>query len=342
MLRTLAKAALQSVPPRTFGALSGLTVFYMHGLVKTHADARVQRLHLTVDEFRDTIRALKTFVRFVGVEEALHLLNEGTARAPLAVLTSDDGYLDNHDLLAPVAAELGVPWALFVSTHHIETGARFPTYLTRCFAHYAPAGAYELPGLHSPVTLGNETSRATASETLGKAIYRLPQEGVRALIAAVVAATGPERQNQLDEKFASDKPMTWAHVKRLADAGVEIGAHAHEHAILHRGQSRAELARQIKTSKAEVERHVGRCRYFAYPVGGVNQIGPQAHDLVREAGFDAAFSTINGTLPASHDAFLHPRVMLNRDAKANASMFPFVSLRFDRVLPAAQAAVKAL
>lgn len=342
MLRALAKTALQTIPARTFGMLSGLTVFYMHGLVETHADPRVQRLHLTVDEFRRSIRALQTWVRFVSLAEALEILKAGRARGPLAVLTSDDGYLDNYELLAPVAAELGVPWTLFVSTHHIDTGVRFPTYLTRCFAYYANPGSYSLPGLDGPIFISaNEASRDAASHTLGQAIYRLPQERVRTLVNAVVEAIGMERQAALDMKFTSDKPMNWGQVKALSDAGVEIGAHCHEHAILHRGQSGGEVARQVAISKQFVEEKLGRCRYFAFPVGGVNQIGPDAAAAVRDAGFEAAFTTINGTLPASRDAFLHPRVMLHRDAHANEGMFPFVGLRFDRALPAAQAAVKA-
>lgn len=341
MLRALVKSVLQKVPARTFKALSGLTVFYMHGLVEKHADPRVQRLHLTVAEFRTTMNALKSWVRFVSIEEALHLLQEGRAHGPLAVLTSDDGYIDNHDLLAPVAAELGIPWALFVSTHHIETGARFPTYLTRCFAYHAAQGRYAFPGVDKPIVIAaNGASRSAASDALGQAIYALPQDGVRSLIDAVVRATGPERQAELDELFLSDKPMTWAHVKRLSDAGVEIGAHCNEHAILHRGQTAGEVLRQVTISKQAVTEHVGRCRYFAFPVGGANQIGPDSAAAVREAGFEAAFTTINGTLGASRDPFLHPRVMLHADPHDNESMFPFVGLRFDRALPRAQAAVK--
>lgn len=335
MLRALAKSALLSLPPRAFAPLAGATVFYMHGLVERHDDPRVQRLHLTVQEFRDTIRALKSFVRFVSIEEALHLAKECKARAPLAVLTSDDGYVDNHDLLAPIAHELAVPWALFVSTRHIETGERFPTYLTRCFAYHAPAGAHTLASLK--LTLGDdEASRRTVAEALSRAIYVLPQAEVRALLAAVVEATGRERQAELDARFTSDKPMTLAQVRALAEAGVEIGAHAHDHAILHAHQPKDEVRAQIQTSKNEVETHIGRCRYFAYPVGGVQQIGPEAVRAVRAAGFAAAFSTVNGTLPASRDPFLLPRVMLHRDARGNASLYPFVALRHDGALAAAQ------
>jgi peptidoglycan/xylan/chitin deacetylase (PgdA/CDA1 family) len=343
MLRAFAKSALQKIPASTFGSLSGLTVFYMHGLVETHADPRVQRLHMTVAEFRATMRGLKTWVRFVSLDEALYLLKEGRARGPLAVLTSDDGYLDNHDLLAPIAEELGIPWALFVSTHHIETGTRFPTYFTRCFAYHAPQGVYNFPGIDKPISIGaNSASRAAASAALGQAVYALPQDGVRTLIDAVVKATGRDRQADLDELFQSDKPMTWAHVKRLADAGVEIGAHCNEHAILHRGQTTGEILRQVTISKQAVTEKIGRCRYFAFPVGGVDQIGPEGATAVREAGFDAAFTTIKGTLPASRDPFLHPRVMLHRDAQGNVVTFPFVGWRFNRQLRRAQTAVKAL
>lgn len=343
MLASIAKSVLMKIPARNFRALAGLTIFYMHGLVRSHADARVQRLHLTIDEFTETMRALKAWVRFVSIEEALQLAAQGKTGKPLAVLTSDDGYVDNHDILMPLTAELGIPLALFVSTHHIETGARFPTYLTRCFAYYADEGTYTLPGVDTPITIArDQASRVAASDKLGAAIYRLAQAQVRDLLAAVVKATGPGRQAELDAKFTSDQPMTWRHVKAMHDAGVEIGAHAHEHAILHRHQPLAEVEHQIARSKKLIEQHLGACRYFAYPVGGVNNIGPGATRAVGAAGFAAAFSTIRGTLGASRDPFLHPRVMLHRDARADETMFPFTGLRYDRALPARQASVRAI
>ncbi len=342
MLLSLAKSALRTIPARNFRSLAGLTVFYMHGLVRKHADERVQRLHLTVDEFRATMTALREWVRFVSIEEGLTLLATGAARAPLAVLTSDDGYIDNHDVLMPLTREMGIPLAVFVSTHHIDTGARFPTYLTRCFAYHAPAGAYPLPGLDEPLVIAEDDgARTAASNALGAAVYRLPQEGVRDLCAALVEAIGADRQAELDAAYVSDQPMTWTQVKAMSDAGVEIGAHAHEHAILHRKQARAEIEHQVLTSKTMIEERVGRCRYFAFPVGNIAHIGPDAVDVVGKAGFDAAFSTINGTLAASEDRFLYPRVMLHRDSRVDEFNFPFTALRHDRALPARQAQVKA-
>lgn len=340
MFASLAKSVLYKIPPRNFSALAGLTVLYMHGLVRTHADARVQRLHITVDEFRATMTALKSWVSFVSIEEGLSLLAMGATRKPVAVLTCDDGYVDNLELLLPVTRELGIPLAVFVSTNHIETGARFPTYLTRCFAYHAPVGTYRLPGLAAPLAIvDDEASRVAAASALGDAVYRSTQDGVRALCAALVEAMGAARQAELDARFASDQPMTWAQVKALHDAGVEIGAHAHDHAILHRGQPKAEIDHQVMTSKTTIEDKLGRCRYFAFPVGNVAHIGPVALEAVRNAGFDAAFSTINGTLGASKDDFVHPRVMLHRASKADAFNFAFVGLRHDRALAAKQAEI---
>lgn len=335
------KSIIQRIPPRSFALLANLTAFYMHGLVRRHEDERVQRLHITIDEFRATITALKAWVTFVSIEEALRLAQMGATRKPVAVLTSDDGYVDNYELLTPIARELGVPLAVFVSTHHIETGTRFPTYATRCFAYYAPSGSYALPGLDAALVINDDASRAAASKALGEAIYRADQEGVRKLCAALVEAMGRDRQAELDAKFHSDKPMSWAQVKAMHDAGVEIGAHAHEHAILHRGQPKAEVEHQVLTSKTMIEDRVGRCRYFAFPVGNVSHIGPDALNAVQNAGFDAAFSTINGTLGASRNAHLLPRVMLHRNSRADAFNFPFVSLRYDRTLAAKQAQIGA-
>jgi peptidoglycan/xylan/chitin deacetylase (PgdA/CDA1 family) len=341
MLLSLAKSVLYRIPPRNFRTLAGLTVLYMHGLVRKHEDERVQRLHLTVDEFRATILGLKDWVSFVSVEEALRLHQMGETNKPVAVLTSDDGYVDNHDLLMPIAREMGVPLAVFVSTRHIDTGTRFPTYLTRCFAYYAPLGQYVLPGLDAPLAIADdEGSRNAASSTLSAAVYRNEQAGVRELCDALIETIGADRQAELDAKFHSDQPMTWAHVKAMHDAGVEIGAHAHDHAILHRGQPKAEIDHQVLTSKTMIEDRVGRCRYFAFPVGNVAHVGPQALEAVRNAGFDAAFSTITGTLRASRDEYLHPRVMLHRSSRADAFNFPFVSLRHDRAVATKQAAIK--
>lgn len=342
MIVSLAKSILYKIPPQHFASLGRLTAFYMHGLVRRHEDERVQRLHITVDEFRATMMALRSWVTFVSVEEALRLREMGANRKPVAVLTCDDGYVDNHDLLMPVTRELGIPLAVFVSTNHIETGARFPTYLTRCFAYYAPAGDYVFPGLGGPLSIREvEGARAAASDRLGRAIYELKQDGVRELCAALIEAMGSDRQAELDQRFASDRPMTWAQVRGLHDAGVEIGAHAHDHAILHRGQPQVEIEHQVLTSKTLIEDKIGRCRYFAYPVGNVAHIGPKALEAVRNAGFDAAFSAIAGTLSASRDDHLLPRVMLHRDSRADAFNFPFVNLRYDGALPQRQAAVSA-
>lgn len=340
MLRSLAKSLLARIPPRTFAPLARLTVFYMHGLVRKHEDERVQRLHITVDEFRATMTALKDWVTFVSLEEGLRLAEMGATKKPVAVLTSDDGYVDNHDLLMPLAREMGIPLAVFVSTNHIETGERFPTYLTRCFAYHVAHGSYALPGVDARLEITDDASRAAASSALGAAVYRLTQDGVRELIAAMAQAMGRDRQAELDARFASDRPMTWAQVKAMHDAGVEIGAHAHDHAILHKGQPQGEIEHQVLTSKTMLEDKIGRCRYFAYPVGGVANIGAHAHRAVQGAGFDAAFTTVNGTLAASQDPHLHPRVMLHRASRADAVNFPFVSLRHDRTLAAKQGQIK--
>ena len=60
---------------------------------------------------------------------------------------------------------------------------------------------------------------------------------------------------------------------------------------------------------------------------------------LERAGFEAAFSTMRGTLSASSNRYLHPRVMLRHNSAANALVLPFIGWRYDRSLGAMQHAL---
>ena len=47
---------------------------------------------------------------------------------------SDDGYANALTVAADILEDLRLPWTLFVSTHHIDTGERNPIFLIRLFA----------------------------------------------------------------------------------------------------------------------------------------------------------------------------------------------------------------
>lgn len=88
--------------------------------------------------------------------------------------------------------------------------------------------------------------------------------------------------------------MTWDHLKEMKQSPViNIYNHTHTHAAL--GNITAEeIEKEIITADADLESNLGiRKNIFAYPYGSFT---PQAIEILKEHGFIAAFSTIEGTL----------------------------------------------
>lgn len=110
----------------------------------------------------------------------------------------------------------------------------------------------------------------------------------------------------VDRKFSGF--MTWDQIREMRDNGVTIGAHTSTH--LHMpanllSRNRADLA----NSNARLKEELGEVPpLFAYPFG---EASTEIQNLVRNAGYIAAFGQHSGPLDASSDPFYMPRFALN-------------------------------
>ncbi len=80
-------------------------------------------------------------------------------------------------------------------------------------------------------------------------------------------------------------------LRRLADAGLEIGCHSYSHRDLGAVTDPAVLKKEILQSRRELEQILDRpVRYFAFPFGQLKNLNPEAFRWVRQAGYEAACS----------------------------------------------------
>jgi peptidoglycan/xylan/chitin deacetylase (PgdA/CDA1 family) len=83
--------------------------------------------------------------------------------------------------------------------------------------------------------------------------------------------------------------MSWSDLRRLADAGWEIGSHTRSHPRLTELDDGA-LMSELRGSREHCEQQLGaRCRSLAYPYGDVDE---RVVEAAAKAGYEAA-----GTLP---------------------------------------------
>ncbi|HEU5332447.1 MAG TPA: polysaccharide deacetylase family protein [Actinocrinis sp.] len=137
----------------------------------------------------------------------------------------------------------------------------------------------------------------------------LPELDRRDLPATLFVTTGA--LGRVNKSLLPDAPMlTFAQVAQLADAGVEIGAHAHLHAQLDTLRT-VEIVEELSLSKWILEDVLGRAvNLFAYPHGYSNA---EVRRLTRETGYQGAFAVGNAFSPDTDDPFRVARLMLRSD-----------------------------
>ena len=107
--------------------------------------------------------------------------------------------------------------------------------------------------------------------------------------------------------FETPSYMTWAQMKEMADAGMEIQAHGRDHVDL-RGRSYDYLVYQILGIQEAIEHHTGRMpRFFCYPSGkrDANVIA-----VLKSAGYWGAVTTEWGQTHTRENLFEMPRIRI--------------------------------
>jgi peptidoglycan/xylan/chitin deacetylase (PgdA/CDA1 family) len=105
--------------------------------------------------------------------------------------------------------------------------------------------------------------------------------------------------------------LNQAQVRRLDEAGMDLGAHTRMHVPLNAIPT-SQLTSQVDGSKRDLQRTLGHFVYFfAYPYGAFNATAVQA---VRQAGFLLAVTTMGGTQESSLAPLTMPRIHVGRNA----------------------------
>lgn len=107
-----------------------------------------------------------------------------------------------------------------------------------------------------------------------------------------------------------DDYLTKDDVAQMREAGIEFGSHTHTHPRLTRLES-DEVRQELETSRdiLRSEFHI-EPRWFCYPYGNFSR---RIADLVKEAGYQGALSTIRDNRVRPEQLYWMPRVMVMND-----------------------------
>ena len=312
MIPAVIRNALRSTGLHKAGRLwcKGPAVLFYHGVVEHKHNPLMQYLHMPLKRFEREAAYLAREWEVISLDDLAKGLAEGRGlHRRQVVITFDDGFRNNATLAAPVLDALGLPYAIFVSTRMVEEGLRAPSYYMRAVLFLSGLKQVRVPTLGLELSLEGDAALEAARQTLRKAMERLPQKQVRGIIKDLKNAMAAEKWAEIDDDLSSEAMMTWEQVETLAQGNATIGAHCHDHAILHTSQPEAEVDFQLGHSKKQLQERLGSCRYFAYPRGGPSGVSPLALQKAEQHGFELSFTTLLGEVHQVPSPHLIPRFL---------------------------------
>ncbi|RJG07042.1 polysaccharide deacetylase [Noviherbaspirillum cavernae] len=253
-----------------------------------------------VDTFRWQMELLAECFNVLPLHAAVQSLVAHRMPPRAVCITFDDGYASTHDVALPILSELKLPATVFVTTGYLDQGVMWNDKIIEAVRHL-PGERLDLraAGL-AEYSLRTIDDRKQTIQRLTEDSKYLPPAARHDLTLRLQDMAGGVRTDGL--------MLTREKVCKLAQAGIEIGAHTISHPILTSLEDEA-AREEIAAGKEQLEAITGRpVRLFAYPNGKAGMDFDTRHvAMAREAGFDAAFTTAIGAATKGHDRYQIPR-----------------------------------
>jgi peptidoglycan/xylan/chitin deacetylase (PgdA/CDA1 family) len=285
---------------RAASARPGLVVLTYHRIAEPGDDPFYDPvISATPEAFRAQVAWLRRQVRILALDELLAMLESGAPwREPVALITFDDGYRDNFEVAVPILREQGVPATFFLPTAFLEA-PRLPWW---------DRVAYAIKQTRVP-TLRLERGPDGGASPLSIDLEAMPRSAaIVAIIRAFLDDTIADERWFLDQLFARAEVAvdgeslartlftSWDQVQSLAgaDPSLSIGSHGHSHHKLA-GLDEDSQRRELTESKRILETRLGcEVAALAYPYGWPGSYTSRTRALAIEAGYRAAFASLEG------------------------------------------------
>ncbi len=237
----------------------------------------------------------------LALNDAIKLLRQGKLPANAVCVTFDDGYADNVEVALPILQRWAVPATFFLTTGFFGSGCMWNDHVIELLRKIETPklslsnlglGEYEITSMDARLQMVNSVLRQ---------LKHLPFEERSHQVQRL--------ENELNVDVSYSPMMQKEQVSVLTQAGMGIGAHTVNHPILSR-ISLDEARQEIELGKQQLETLTKKeVTLFAYPNGAPGRDYEAGHvDLVKAAGFDAAFSTAWAAARCSDDFMQMPRV----------------------------------
>jgi peptidoglycan/xylan/chitin deacetylase (PgdA/CDA1 family) len=233
-------------------------------------------------------------------------LRDAVATRREVVITFDDGYADNREAAAILAAA-GLPATFFITIGRIGERCevwwdRLEQLVTTC----APARGFldlEIAGQPLWADLRSTEARVRAHMAIYWRLRRMSPAAIEPVLERLESQLGIRTVERDTHRW-----MTREELRELAaNSGIDVGAHTLTHPMLTAVPASEQL-QEIGGSRQQLEAVLGRpVRLFSYPFGGRDAFDETTKALVRDSGYTFACTGTGGLASVDDYPFQIPR-----------------------------------
>lgn len=233
--------------------------------------------------------------KFASIDQVVEdALNHEVYKEPTLCFTLDDGYEDQVARLTPILLEHKASPTFFVITDFIDQKI-WPWDAKLAFILWnSPLSACTVIIGSTKFTLDLSTTakRIATRRLVIQTIKLLPPNELDNCILQIASQCQIAIPNAIPAEFA---PTTWQQLRNLESQGLRVGSHTKSHVVFNStsaSQIRDELTQSQQKLKSEL---ANPSSVFCYPLGTDKDFSHEHIQLVREAGYTSAISTISKT-----------------------------------------------
>jgi peptidoglycan/xylan/chitin deacetylase (PgdA/CDA1 family) len=303
---------------RTRGASPWITVLTYHRAADKDAPTDFDEgvIDVTPEAFDRQMAYVAKWFDVVGIDDLIAFRRGGPLAKNPVMITFDDGYLDNHDVVLPILKKHGVKAAFFIATHYVEERRLFWWDKINWIMKRSAKIEIELTyPAREPLALGPD---ARARKNAIRRVLRIVKDhhalDLGRFVEELSAACGVSMSREEERALADRMLMTWDHVKTLRAAGMDVQSHTSTHRVLQTlGDD--ELSEELTLSKEMLQAVLREpVRAISYPVGKALRFTPGIRNAVRKAGYELGFSNATGVNHRwDFDPFDAKRISLESD-----------------------------
>jgi len=231
----------------------------------------------------------------VCLGEVVERLRNGGPPEPVVAITFDDGYQDNYSNAFPILQRYGLPATIFLTTGGIDTRQRLWFEQLSLAMKRTSQTFIDLEiGVPRRFWMRTDAERFQSKNQIIALVQQLPDTELRRWIADILAQLGVEPDTE-------DTMLTWDQIRLMKQHRIDFGGHTVTHPFVSKLDPQQAVFEASECKRRIEEETQSPVEHFAYPNGRQGDFEAWNKQVLREAGYQAAVSTLWGVNYPSTD-----------------------------------------